>query len=266
MTGLPFTYKQLGYFDESEDQDFLCIAGLFGPAHHWQPFNDAWAAVLGEVGVAEFHTQECENRKGFWESWNDPTKRRAVQQRFLDLIVKNPSPSPVGVVVGIDLRGFRATVGPAIKTLLPRQGLDKPWISAFMHVLGRLVDAQGLSNEMTGQDERVDLYFDEKDEFRGRVENMLTEANANSDYPLGGVTFCDSRVHPGLQAADLVAYEARRCLTEVILGTPPKPVREQWVQLMEAKLPSGAQRVWGDLWDVETMTFMVALDESGRQQ
>lgn len=258
-TAMPYSYSQTGYFDESEDQDILAIAGFFAPEHHWRPFNAAWENILKDIGVDEFHTQECENRKGFWETWNDPSKRREAQQRFLDCIFANPSPAPAGLVVGVDLAGFRATLGPNIKAALPRQGLDKPWLYAFVHVLGRMVEAQAMSNQRTERDERVDLYFDQKDEFRGRVEQMLNEIVASERYPLGRVTFADSRSHPGLQAADVLAYEARRCLTEVILRKEPRPVRDQFVQVMETRSLTGRSCVWADFLDAEVMKTMSEL-------
>jgi hypothetical protein len=111
-----------------------------------------------------------------------------VEQRFLDLITVSQSPSPVGLVVGIDLAAYDRTVGPTLKTTTTG-GYDKAWLLAFTHALGRMVEAQRMANHRTGADERVELFFGEKDEFRGRVEEMIKTVNADAAYPLGAVAF-----------------------------------------------------------------------------
>ncbi len=247
-------YKFNGYFDESEDSDCLCIAGVLASTHHWPQFEDAWSAIVTEIGMPEFHMQECENRKGFWENWTNLDDRRAVQQRFIELFVKNVTPSPVGFVVAVDLAAFRGTVGPKIKSVHPGRGYDKPWLFAFMHVLDRMLMAQRAYSRMLHTDERLDLFFDEKDEFEGRVGGMLKELKQETDYPIGDVSFDDSRDQPALQAADLLAYEARRFITEVVLRVRlDKGVREQWWQLMNAKLPGGANRIRAEHWDEKAL-------------
>jgi hypothetical protein len=149
--------------------------------------------------------------------------------------------------------------------------LDKPWIFALVHLLDRMVTVQRLSNKTLGTDERLGLFFDEKDEFAGRVGEMVRAIKRNlMDYPLGDVAFDDSRNQPALQAADLLAYEARRSMTEVVLPTDPsKEVRDQWWQLMHATLPSGGRRIWADYWDAEALLRNVndvSLDEDDGPQ
>ncbi|HUY23802.1 MAG TPA: DUF3800 domain-containing protein [Candidatus Saccharimonadales bacterium] len=244
--GVVFVYKVIGHFDESEDQEILCMAGFFAPVHHWSQFEVAWTALVGEYkGLQEFHTYECVSGKGYWDDWGNPGQRSAVQQRFLDLITVNPYPSPMGFVVGIDLAAYNRTAGPTIRATTTG-GYDKAWLLAFTHALGRMVEAQRMANERTGVDQRVGLFFDEKDEFRGRVEEMIKTVKADAGYPLGAVAFDASENQPALQAADLLAYEARRYLTEVVKGSPPKPVRKQWQQLRNARTLSGNPRIWTD--------------------
>ena len=113
----------------------------------------------------------------------------------------------------------------------------------------------GSLTKRPGSDERVELVLDQKDEFRGRVEKMLEDVEGDADYPIGKVTFADSQSRAGLHAADLLAYEARRCLTEVLTRRPPKLVRDQWRQLMNARLPGGGPRIWADYWDPQVLEF-----------
>jgi hypothetical protein len=44
----------------------------------------------------------------------------------------------------------------------------------------------------------------------------------------------------GIQIADLIAYEARRALSAIILDDETRGIRDQWMQLMHAKMPVGS--------------------------
>lgn len=56
---------------------------------------------------------------------------------------------------------------------------------------------------------------------------------------LGSVTQAASEEHPGLQAADLLAYEANRYLVDVRWAVSPKPVRSGWPKLRRKGLAGG---------------------------
>jgi hypothetical protein len=258
------TYRYAGYFDESEDSDILVLAGVFAPVHHWLPFENAWQALIDEYQISEFHMQECENRKGLWETWTNPADRWAVQQRFIDLFVQNPYPSPAGFAVGVDLTTFASTVGPRIRARHPQKGYDKPWLFAFVHVLDRMMMAQRNANFQLGADEHLELFFDKKDEFAGKVNKIVQVIKQNIPLcPIGAVVFDDSRNQPALQTADMVAYEARRSLTETVLPEEPvREIRQQWRQLMHSKLPGGQRRICAESWDAAALQRNIdAVDE-----
>ena len=156
--------------------------------------------------------------------------------------------------MAVNLAAFRGTVGPKIKSTHPGRGFDKPWLLAFAHILDRMAFGQRFFNRPLGTDERFDLFFDRKDEFAGRVGGMINKLKQETDYPIGDVTFDDSRNQPALQAADLLAYEARRFITEVVLRDEhDKGLREQWLQLMNTKLPDGTNRIYADYWDADAL-------------
>jgi len=79
---------------------------------------------------------------------------------------------------------------------------------------------------------------------------------------LGPVVFEDSREQPGLQMADLLAYEARKVLTDIFKRTNTQP-RDQWMQIQRSKLPNGGPRVWPFLWDDFHMRVVLALSGFG---
>jgi len=245
----PPRYRFTGYFDESEDATTLCLAGLWAPDHQWHPFESAWRSLLDEYGMGEFHCSDCEHRDGFFESWTNPADRTAVEQRFIDVLVSNPSPSPAGYLAVIDVLAFRKAV--AGKPKAPRRE-QQPWMFAFRQVLDRMVEAQRMMNEQFSVDERIDLVFDEKDQFAGRVNELLKSVSSDPDFPIGTVSFAKSHDRVGLQASDLLAFEARRVLTDSIVGG--KPVRPQWSRLMRAHV-LGRPRFFAHYWDADTLEF-----------
>jgi hypothetical protein len=237
--------KVAGYFDESEDASTFCLAGWLAPTHHWDPFEKAWQSLVDEYGMPEFHMYDCQARKGFWESWTNPADRWAVQFRFLDVLTKRPPPSPYGSVVAIDLDAHSTT------------GSAKPWLLAFDHILARMVELQRAFNWRTADFERLALVFDEKDEFRARALEMVDRAKAQPEYRnvIGSVTFDDSKNQPALQAADLLAYEARRAVTA--LYKKNQLPRAQWLQLKNAKMTySTENRIRAEYYDASTSSFL----------
>jgi hypothetical protein len=229
-----FVYQHFGFFDESEDQTIFCLAGLFGPMHQLRPFEKAWGNLVGEYdGLEEFHTEECLGRKGFWENWAREA-RSDVQQRFVDLLTNDPVLTPPGLAVAIDLAAYAHCGRP-----------EKPWHFAFSHALDGMLAFQRLSNKTTGQAEELGLIFDKKKGFQGRAQEIIDAAPDRAS-----LTFADSKDQPLLQAADLLVYEARRFLSEAHPSNPqPKPLRDQWSQLMNAKGLSGQQRTFAFYWD-----------------
>ena len=117
--------------------------------------------------------------------------------------------------------------------------MDRPYLFAFTRVLDRMILLQSSVNVRLGIDERIGLLFDEKDEFAGRAQQLSKEARA-SGYPIGGVAFVDSSEHPGLQMADVLAYEVRRYLTETVRAA--QPAAPGWQGLRSWARPSRAVR------------------------
>jgi hypothetical protein len=255
-----------GYFDESEDAGIFCIAGFFAPTHHWGAPEAAWSDILTAEGLRnpdpkkapEFKMEHCENRKGSFEDWMDVDERRRVQRRFIDVIADNPTPIPAGIAVSLDIPAFQTTLAPRIAQALPGLSYHKPYLFAFTRVLAKMIELQEAANAVLGADGRIDLFFDEKKEFQGRALELYSQAK-EAGYALGACSFVDSAEHPGLQMADVLAYEFRKNLTESILATPQAPARWQWTRLQTARVPGGAPRIFEDHFDAETMRVVDAV-------
>lgn len=246
-------FKWVGYCDESEDETVLGIACVFARAADWLALVDSWQKLLAEYEINEFHTADCEHRKGPWGTWTDPADRRAASRRFRTLLTNNPLPFPAIYATAVDLKGFGETAAPRIRAAHPGVGRDKPWLLALHTVLDAMLEAQAMSNHTFGARELLDLVCDEKHEFRARVERWAVEMKTTADLPLGSVTFAKSQSAVGLQMADLIAYEARKAVTSVLLNDKERGIREEWLELMRATLPSGQPRIYATLWDEAAM-------------
>lgn len=102
-----------------------------------------------------------------------------------------------------------------------------------------MLEAQAKSNYAFGARELLDLDCDEKHEFRARVERWALEVKTTTALPLGNVTFAESESAVGLQMADLFTYEARKAVTAVLLDDEERGIRDEWMELMRAAMPSG---------------------------
>ena len=234
-----------GYFDESEQNDVsFCLAGWFAPKGQWAYFEESWLAILDEEGISpEFKMADCFARKGVFETWDDPTERQRVADRLLDLVLDHDGLMPSGLVIGFDLAAFDEIMAPVIRTNKPTY--DKAWLWAFTYAVKEMVGAQAYASEMAGRSEQVSLSFDNHQEFKGRAKKYVEDARvADPDIRdhLGSFGFGDSKAQPAIQMADLLAWEARRAISE-FLESGRSPTRPQWRSIYHAKRRDGGPRV-----------------------
>jgi hypothetical protein len=246
-------FKFVGYCDESEDETSLVITCVFARAADWTVAVRPWQALLTKYGMPEFHAEHCEHRKGFWETWSDPSERLSVAHQFLDLIIANRLPFPTVYATGVDLRCFKDIAAPMIREAHPGKRLDAHWLLAFHQVLTGMLEAQRFTNNTLGTVERIDLICDDKNDFSGRVRRRVEEVKETTDHPLAGVRFAGSESAVGIQMADIIAYEMRKALSAVILNDETHGIRDQWMQLMAATMPGGQRRIYVTFWDEAAM-------------
>lgn len=224
--------KIVGYFDESVDGGLLCLAGFYTRADRWTTLDRPWEAALADEGIQpakgkvkpEFHAEHCEHRGGAFKAWSNPAERERVYRRFVGLIVDADPPLLLGYCVTINLPEFEATMAPILRRMLPGVSMDDAYLLAVVRVVGRLTEEQQLLNALLRSDDCADVFFDEKDEFRGRALQLCEQARALG-YTLGAADFRDSTEYPGLQMADVIAYESRKRLAS------PTVRRWQWERL-----------------------------------
>lgn len=252
----------VGYFDESEQSGVsFCLAGWFAPIDHWRPFEDRWRAVLSDEGItSEFKMRDCFSGEGAFKTWRDRAKRQHVADSLLGVTVDHPLLMPTGYVVGFDLSAFERIVAPRLKSAPGFPRYDRAWLWAFQIVMAELIGAQRYATGMVGVSERIRVFFDSQKQFAGRALGLIEQAKRDDPEirdVLGPVAFADSQQHPGIQMADLLAWEARRAISE-FLQTGHAPTREQWRRIARARRPDNGPRVIQYVWDEQRLAERVS--------
>jgi hypothetical protein len=215
------------YNDESETAgQVFCISGYLAPADEWEKLEVPWRTALREEDLCEFKMQDCEQGHGDFKTRSRPDRTR-LQGLFISLAM---SVNLHAFVTGIDLKAY-GKAAPLIKRKRA-MGYWKPYLLAFQHQLELMATRPPLA-----PDEEIAFIFDEQQEFKGKAKALFDSVKRSRrlDYVarLGGLAFLDSIRHVQIQAADILAYEARRHLIEVVYSTEPLAERWQWQRLRE---------------------------------
>lgn len=211
-----------GYFDESgtaKDARILSVGGYIAPVDQWKRFQSEWWKVLSKAGldpsVTPFHMAEFEARKQPhmkgktpFAEWSDK-KANAVLQALLGVIRKRAA---IGVVAAVLVEDYEAVKGaPAFAP------------SRYHFCVTRCLirtSRWALDNGVTGSVAYVfeDGACDKDEVFKHEVNRAAAEYLADEDfrrtYLINSLSFESKLKFFPLQAADILAWEARRhCLS-----------------------------------------------------
>jgi hypothetical protein len=216
----------IAYSDETERPHKVSgVAGYWGLARNWETFESLWKAKLEVYGLSEFHAVDCEHGRNEYEGRTD---RRQIRGAFIEIITHSMIH---GYFHALDLRSW-GPLAPEIERL--RFPMGDPYFIAFQMALEGVTAAA----DRFDPDELVAFVFDDRHD-SGKALDMFTNLK-NRPNPvhrrtadrLGGASFLASKEFPGLQAADLLAYEAQKFLADTAWTDRPRPKRPEWTKLM----------------------------------
>lgn len=200
----------LAYADESgHAADLNCrhvgMAGIVAPSDKWEEFDSLWVAILERYGLQNFHMREYAHRRGPFADWPEE-KRRSLMNELLDAIA-SLSPTIVGSV--ISMQAWRAL--PESDTEM----LVDPYYCCVQEFVF-MADVHGA----TVGDDKVSIILSQNTEFRGKAKSLADVLLNSKTMPgsLDSIRYADMREEPGLQAADLVAYETMLAHDQVAGG------------------------------------------------
>jgi hypothetical protein len=216
------------FIDDSKDQreeESFALGGFRAPADRWERLNEDWNTLLTAEGLIEFNASDC---SGGWGPFRGKTadERNRIYGKFLDVI---EALAPHGTATIIDMPGW-----PVYGDFLRSHGeaqYAKPFVTASMHITELMAKL-----DSDPSSEQIAFVFDNQEEFAGRVTDLFlrwqAEAKIKPDLAFAArfhsITWADSKQTPGLQAADVLAYEAR------MRFRPGWTARWQWTRLEKA--------------------------------
>lgn len=225
------------YMDESgiHDGAQLCvIAGYWGNVRKWKRFEQTWKQIIkdtGEPTLKEFHSTEFwsgdGSRKGIFAQWSDEKAERFINDLANCIVESNIFPTSAALVISdwdklnkaerMALTGgyydtaqnkWTASGAPNRKYFLPFQ---------FAVVNPAIHCKSGL---------HVHYIFDLNKQFKHHAADlyalMRKDRNLECRHKLGALDFETGENAPGLQAADLLAYQSYKCSE---IGKAKRPTR-----------------------------------------
>jgi hypothetical protein len=204
---LPGLTKYVSFVDEAghakdPNQSYLCLAGLLATEPAWKKFDAEWRTACGTEGLKEpFHMKDLAARKKQFNGWSEQ-KRQHLLGELLSVIGRAGA-IPIGSV--ICFRGFNA-LPPEVS-----KGFKDPHFLAFQTLSYQIAVAAG----MALQPGRATMVFAHHPEHSDGLANTAQLWAAVREHNPIVRLFMESYVcgqqadYPGLQAADVWAYELR---------------------------------------------------------
>jgi hypothetical protein len=212
----------LAYIDDSgthtNDSPICVAAGYFGGEHYWKQFDLEWGRAVKKRRLSEFHASRFWSRGaggktvGEYAGWSEQDCQCLLDE-LLDVIERYRIWPTGSAVVRSDWMALTPdercylTGGHYKKGRYQHGGApNKPYFVPFLFAVQNM--ARHCDHGHT-----IDFIVDESRELNGYAQNYF-QLVRKSSFPhaqrLGKIQAGVSKVSPGLQAADLLAYQTLR--------------------------------------------------------
>jgi hypothetical protein len=237
----------IAFLDESGahggPDDVFTLGGWVAREKRWARIEKVWNARLGR---RTFHMTDFENRKGDFAAWPREERRVALIAALADSIQGNEA---FGTAHSVHLKPFNAIMCP------PNAQMQHVKRFAYGMLLGGcLKDIIFMFRPPAN--EQVSVICEECEGVEGFAADMFYgfKRRHNLDGRLGGISFMPKTAYRGLQAADMLAYEAFKHITNTVVKEEQRPVRKLFTALKATKRLAIAYTVeenirrWRDLY------------------
>jgi Protein of unknown function (DUF3800) len=215
----------------------VTMAGYCAESDALNSVHRKWAQLLLKHGIPGIHMKELIHLSGTYRGlgW-DMLKRDAVLSDFISVIREERL---VGIGVAVKMSAWRGMVKE-------HRDVDFGTVQQFClkRILRRVIDR--LSSAQA--EDSVALVFDRDPEFssnRINLFNALLTHRAAARKLLCSITFADSWRYPGLQCADILAWETRKEMMQRLGGHQST---KRWIAMF-TKMPQYHLDYIGELWD-----------------
>lgn len=194
------------YFDDSGSPDSgicLGVAGFVATPEKWVEFEKAWHSVLTSYGIGYFHMREYAHSVGQFKEWKGKEgKRRTLLKKLIKCLNGRVNMSFSSAVV---LKEYNE-----VDALYPmHEAMGYP-----LALCGRTCSAKINSwRKRRKITEEVEIILEAGSKHAGDLVRLLKRDGQPTP------TFKDKKAFGALQAADFIAWENTKAVTEFEMGT-----------------------------------------------
>jgi hypothetical protein len=241
--------RLLGFFDAGFQPQtrVYYIAGYVGTPDHWKVFNRKWRAFLRRNNLPHFHmTDYIAGKNRYYRDWT-AAKRSAVMDRILALAVESDrfGSGRFGMAAALRLDDYER-LSAEDKDLIP--DLYGICLTACLSKTARLLHNYGLTTA------EIDYVFEAGDRGQGRVrvalEELFAKPATRKHYSFRSLTFAGKGDFPGLQLADVLAWETGRYVPLALGEAAPRTLREPFRKLLVGNRHHGVLFDYASLSDM----------------
>ena len=195
---------QLAYFDESGTDGahgITLISGIIAEISDWPIVNSAWIEQIKSDGLPCFHYADCRNQRRDYAGWNWNAQCRGHLDRLASVI----SAAPVGGITA-------AFFGDWQKAVADRPDLQRRFPTAYSFCFEMMITKLRKEMHHHGQPDVI-LVFAEQQQYQRRALDIWRWHHDQNAWPeIVDLRYAKPADVPGLQMADMLAYETRRHL------------------------------------------------------
>lgn len=229
------------FFDDSGKESdpsnrIVVIAGYMAAGDSaWSFLTQLWGNLLLKHGVSWIHMKDLMPNQGEYKALNwDWTKKRAVLDEFIKAIKVSQL---VGFGVALDADAWRAIP----KAITQAEGNVQQF--CFMRIMRLIADRMKIARP----DDWISLYYDCDEGFTpSRFQKFigLRKREPDVDHYFRSFSIAEPKSFLPLQAADLLAWEARRELLRKIGGYESRPEFNFIFEALPGEVPDYVSEFW----------------------
>lgn len=189
------------YLDDSgthASSPVIVMGGLMAHEDDWAQIEKEWSEALSDLGLPDMHMSHCEMAKKAFSGWSRDRRDLAIV-RFRNIILRHKALMVVSTLAR-KVWDEALAIRPEIVTVF-----ESPLDYCFNACIGRIVrtrrrDAQEI--------EPIVVTFDSREQSLDNWRSLAASYERNFPHKVAGFAFGSMKQVMGLQAADMVAYEA----------------------------------------------------------
>ena len=199
------------YLDESghpADSQVISVAAVVATQNGWHTFEDKWNRILRRYHVPglHLHMTDFESRRGVFANWPIAEEKRVQCIGELAAILKNHI--RFGCVFSMDLVEWGDALHDAFREAPDYAHAKTPLIVLLQTCLEEIERTPRLPST-----QQIACFFERTDFLKkasGHFENWVHQWRLGDKFK--SFAFAGKYEHPGLQGADMLAYEGRKYL------------------------------------------------------